>query len=497
MTKTTQKLRDIQKKLYALQYAANLIDFDSQAVAPSEGYPGRGEALEVLSGLKYEIIADPALPDLLRQARKEPLSEQQAAEVRELQRMYDEISKIPAEEYAAFVKLTTESVNAWEKAKAASDFSMFAPYLEKIVDYRRRMAAYFDPDKKPYDVWLDQYEKGLSMVQCDQFFAQLKAEIQPLVQAIVQKGEGASCDFLNNTWPVEGQKKLSEAVMTIMGVDHGHCVLGESEHPFTQELYKGDVRITTQYYENDLLSNLYSVIHECGHALYELHMADRLQYTCLSGGASMSLHESQSRLCENYLGRSLPFIRNLWPVLQQQFPQQLEHVTPEEFYKAANQCQPSLIRTEADEVTYCLHIMVRYELEKCLLDGSLTVAELPKAWNAMMKELLGVDVPDDARGVLQDIHWAEGSFGYFPSYALGTAYGAQILAEMYKTLDVNGLLEAGDWGPINDWLEKKIWQYGKEKTPDQLLYSACGAEFDPRIYTSYLVEKYAAIYGLS
>lgn len=496
MTETMQALRDLQKKLYAFQFALNVIDFDAQTVAPSESYPGRGEALEVLSGIKYSLIADPSLPALLEKARSEERTEQEAAEVAELQRMYDETSKIPAQEYAAFVKLTTAAVNAWEKAKAASDFSLFAPYLEQIVAYRRRTAAYFDANKAPYDVWLDQYEKGLSMAQCDAFFDQLKAVIQPLVKEIGQRGAKIPCDFLKGTWPIEAQKMLSAAVMKLMGIDESHCVLSESEHPFTTEFYKGDVRITTHYHEDDMASNLYSVIHEGGHALYELHMADRLQYTCLSGGASMGLHESQSRLCENYLGRNLGFIRSLWPTLTELFPAQLAGVTPEAFYKAVNQCQPSLIRTEADEVTYCLHVMVRYELEKRLMDGSLAVKDLPAAWNAQMKELLGVEVPDDAHGVLQDIHWACGDLGYFPSYALGTAYGAQMMASMRKELDVDGLLEAGNWAPITGWLEERIWQYGKEKTPAQLLQNACGGAFDPKFYTDYLVEKYSAIYQL-
>ena len=496
MTETMQALRDLQKKLYAVQFALNVIDYDAHTVAPRESYTGRGEALEVLSSIKYNLIADPALPALLEKARGEERTEQEAAEIAELQRLHDETSKIPAQEYAAFVKLSTAAINAWEKAKNASDFSLFAPYLEQIVAYRRRTAAYFDADKAPYDVWLDQYEKGLSMAQCDAFFDRLKAVIQPLVKQIGQKGAAIPCNFMEGTWPVEAQKKLSAAVMKRMGIDPDHCQLGESEHPFTTEFYKGDVRITTHYHEDDMVSNLYSVIHEGGHALYELHMANRLQYTCLSGGASMGLHESQSRLCENYLGRSLAFVKNLWPTLIDLFPAQLAGVTPEAFYKAVNQCRPSLIRTEADEVTYCLHVMVRYELEKRLMDGSLAVKDLPAAWNAWMKELLGVDVPDDAHGVLQDIHWAGGDLGYFPSYALGTAYGAQMMAAMRRDLDVDGLLEAGDWGPINAWLEERIWQFGKEKTPAQLLENACGAAFDPKYYTDYLVEKYSAIYGL-
>lgn len=496
MNDAMNRLRALQKQMYALQYALNLIDYDAQTVAPREGYAGRGEALEVLTASHYALIADPALPALLENARQGELTPQQAAELAELQKQYDQLSRIPAAEYAAFAKLTNQAQNAWEKAKAASDFSLFAPFLEQIVAARRRFAAYFDPGKAPYDVWLDQFEKGLSMAQCDEFFAQLKVTLQPLVRRIVTEGKAPAAAFLQNTWPLEAQRALSAYLMELMGLDAGHCQLGESEHPFTNELYKGDVRITTHYHENDLASSMYSVIHEGGHALYELHIADRLAYTCLSGGASMGLHESQSRLYENYLGRSLPFIRCIWPELAKLFPNQLAGVSAEQFYRAVNQCRPSLIRTEADEVTYCLHVMVRYELEKRLLAGSLAVADLPAAWNAQMKELLGVDVPCDAQGVLQDIHWACGDLGYFPSYALGTAYGAQIMAKMRSELDVDALLEAGQLAPINAWLEDRIWQYGKEKSPAWLLQNACGAPFDPRCYTDYLVKKYSEIYQL-
>lgn len=496
MNNVMQSLRELQKKLYALQFAMNVVDFDANTIAPAESFSGRGEALEVLSGMKYQLIANPSVPALLEQAKTEPLTEQQAAEVRELLRIYNETSKIPANEYAAFVKLTSESVNAWGKAKAASDFSIFAPYLEQIVEYRRRFAAYFDASKAPYDVWLDQFEQGLSMEQCDAFFAQLKTTIQPLVQKITQSNTKINTDFLKATWPIEDQRKLSDFLMDTLNIDRNHCQIAESEHPFTTEFYKGDVRITTHYHENDMASNVYSVIHEGGHALYELHMADRLQYTCLSGGASMGLHESQSRLFENYIGRSKEFIQFIWPKLNELFPTQLANVTAEDFYKAVNLCEPSLIRIEADEVTYCLHIMVRYELEKRLMNGTLAVKDLPAAWNAQMKELLGVDVPDDAHGVLQDIHWAGGDLGYFPSYALGTAYAAQMVAQMRKTLDVDSLLKNGTLAPINEWLEQRIWQFGKEKTPAELLQNACEQPFDPSYYTDYLVKKYSAIYDL-
>lgn len=496
MTNAVKTLRRIQKQMYGLEYAMAALDYDAQTVAPSESAEGRGDALEQLSSMHYSLAASPELPRLFEEARAGELTEQEAAEVHELEKQYNQISRIPQDEFAAFTKLTSNAVSAWEKAKSASDFSLFAPYLEKIVATRRHFGQLLDSTKPAYDVLLDQFEEGLTMEKCDVFFNQLKEVITPLVRRIVTEGKAPRADFLNNRWPIDRQRELSSQVMDLMRIDKSHCILGESEHPFTSGFSKWDVRITTHFHEEDMASNLYSVVHEGGHSLYELHLADRLEGTCLADGASMSIHESQSRLFENYIGRSLPFVKCIWPLLTALFPEQLKGVTAEDFYKAINTCQPSLIRTESDEVTYCLHIMVRYEIEKQLMNGTLEVKDLPKTWNALMKELLGVDVPCDAQGVLQDIHWACGDIGYFPSYALGTAYAAQIVAAMRKELDVDALVEEGDLAPINDWLTQHIWQYGKEKNPEWLIQNACGAPFDPKFFTDYLVEKYSAIYEL-
>ncbi len=496
MTQAMTTLRGLQHRLYAYNYAMNVIEYDDATIAPAGSSEGRGEALEELSGAVHAILSDPALPNLLNEARSGELTVQEAAEVRELQRLYDQISRIPADEYAAFAKLTGVAQSVWTKAKRTNDFALFAPYLEQIVDTRRRWAAYFDPDKAPYDVWLDQFERGASMEQLDAFFAKLRSRIVPLLKKIEASPCQPRTDFLDQEWPLEQQKELSARVMALMGVDPDHCVLAESEHPFTTEFYKGDVRITTHYFPRDLANNLYSVVHESGHALYEMHIADRLKYTVLAGGSTMGVHESQSRLFENYIGRSKGFVHTLWPVLNELFPQQLSGVTEREFYCAVNRAQPSLIRTEADELTYCLHVMVRYELEKQLLDGSLAVKDLPAAWNEKMKEYLGVDVPDDARGCLQDVHWAGGDLGYFPSYALGSAYGAQMIREMRRTLDLDALLDAGNLAPIEAWLEERIWQYGRELEPAQLVQNACGGAFDAEYFAQYLEEKYSDIYNL-
>ena len=285
--------------------------------------------------------------------------------------------------------------------------------------------------------------------------------------------------------------------MDVMGLDPAHVGLSTTEHPFTTSLGSHlDERITTHYYEEDFASSLYSVIHEGGHALYDTGSDDSLAYTVLDGGVSMGIHESQSRFYENLLGRSRAFCDYLFPVLAETFPAQMAGHNAEELYRALNRAEPSLIRTEADELTYCLHVLVRYELEKRVMAGELAVHDLPGEWNRLYKEYLGVDVPDDKHGVLQDSHWSGGSIGYFPSYALGSAYGAQFLRKMKETVDVDDCLRRGDFAPINQWNRQHIWQYGCLYRPGELFEQAAGATFDPTVYANYLEEKFSSLYNL-
>ena len=457
MKDSIKALRELEKRLYAYQYAMAVADYDSETVAPPESSAGRAEAMEVLSRAYFDQLVSADTAALLQRAAADAETEQEKAEVRELQRSYDEIGKIPAEEYAAFTKLTQESMPAWGKAKRGNDFASFAPYLEKIVESLRAQAHYFAPDRDPYEVWLDRYEHGLTIAQCDTFFAALRETIVPLLAAIKERGSAIRTDFLYQNWPIEQQRKLSKKIMEVWGLDPDHCVLGETEHPFTSGFWHGDVRITTHYMPQDMFSNLYSVAHEGGHALYEL---------------------------------------NVDPTLLELFPQQLNGVTEEEIYRAVNRAEPSLIRTEADELTYSLHIMVRYELEKALMQGTLTVADLPAAWNAKYKEYLGVDVPDDTHGCLQDIHWAMGDMGYFPSYALGSAYSAQAVDDLRKTMDLDAQWAEGNMQPLKDALRSRVWQHGRAKEPQWLVQSLCGGAFDAAHYTNYLKNKYTELYGL-
>lgn len=493
-SETMQAIRRIEKRLFAYNYAIALIQTDEETVAPAESGEGRGEALETLAGDVYAQIAGSELPILLDAAEKEPLDETEAAEIRELRRQNDQYAKVPAGEYAAAQRLFHDSRTAWHKAKAAGDFSLFAPYLERCVETRRRWAGYFAPGRDLYETWLDQYQPGLTVAQADRFFATVRSTVVPLLRELQEKGTPPRTDFLAGPWDVEKQKQLSAYVMEVMGLTNAHCVLGETEHPFTQQLYDGDVRITTHYYQQDVTSSLFSVIHEGGHALYELHVSPALRYTVLAEGSCIGIHESQSRLFENYVGRSREFLSFLWPKLNELFPEKLRGVSAEEFYRAVNRVAPSLIRTEADEMTYPLHVLVRYELEKQLFAGTLAVRDLPAAWNRLYREYLGVIVPDDAHGVLQDVHWSQGDFGYFPGYALGTAYAAQMVAAMRGHLDFAACCRSGDLAPVVRWQTERLWQYGKSRTPDELIRSDCGGKFDPQCFAAYLERKYREIY---
>lgn len=496
MKESLQALRALEKQLYAYHYALNVIDFDQATAAPDGSADGRAEACEVLSRASFDLLVNDGTAALLRRAAADARTGQERAEVRELQRAYDEIARIPPAEYAAFTKLTQQSVPAWTKAKRTNDFALFAPYLARIVEARRAQAHCFAPDRDPYEVFLDRYERGLTIERCDAFFAALRAAIVPLLAEIRRRGAPIRTDFLTQDWPLDGQRRLSQRIMELWGLDPAHCRLAESEHPFTTEFWRGDVRITTHYQPQDVFSSMFSVAHEGGHALYELNIDPAYDYTAVTGGSSMGVHESQSRLFENYVGRSRPFIHCLYPTLCSLFPSQLDGVSEEEVWRAVNRAEPGLIRTEADELTYALHIMVRYELEKALMQGTLAVADLPAAWNAKYREYLGAEVPDDAHGCLQDIHWSMGDLGYFPSYALGSAYGAQAIADLRKTMDLDAQWAAGDLAPLKAALRERVWQYGNVKEPQWLVTSLCGGAFDPQYYTRYLTEKYTALYRL-
>ena len=491
-------LLKLQARQSAYAHAMDLIWYDGDTAAPKGTAANRAHSLEILSEEAYRISTGAETVALLEflDEHKAELSARERRMVELLLKEIRRLQRIPLDEYTAHQRLTVEAGDVWERAKAASNFALFEPYLERLFDDAKRFARYCAPDKDPYDYWLNEFEEGLDQAKCDAFFSTLRAHIVPLL-AEIRTREPISNAMLMGHFPAPEQEKLARRIMDVMGLDPAHVGLASTEHPFTASLGSHfDERITTHYYEDYVASSLYSVIHEGGHALYDTNSADDLAYTVLDGGVSMGIHESQSRFFENLLGRSRPFCEYLFPVLKELFPAQMAGHTAEEFYRAVNRAEPDLIRTEADELTYPLHIMVRYELEKRLMAGGLTVRELPGEWNRLYREYLGVEVPDDAHGVLQDIHWAQGAIGYFPSYAFGSAYGAQFLRRMRETVDVDGCLRAGNFAPINRWLRERVWRFGRAYKPAELFERATGEAFDPTAFTSYLEEKFGELYQL-
>lgn len=490
------KLAELQKKMYAYGMARGALTLDAATVAPKGTAEGRGIALGVLAGEEHKLFASPETGELLDFLwdRRDELDRLRRRQVEELRRSYAQLTRIPAQEYMEYTQLVNQAEDLWRRAKEGSDFELFRPALEKLVAFKIKFAGYYDAAKAPYDALLDEYERGVTMEYLDGFFSTLRERIVPLIRAIGEKKQPDD-SFLHRHYPVGAQRRFSEYLMEVLELDRNHCGLGETEHPFTHCTNNKDVRITTHYYEDDVSASMYTVIHEGGHAKYELDICDEVQYTSLGNGASTGVHESQSRFYENLIGRSRPFIQAIFPQMREFFPEQFKDVTAEQFYRAVNKVQPSPVRIGADELTYCLHIMVRYEVEKQLFSGTLEVRDIPEAWKRLYKEYLGVDVPDDRRGCLQDSHWTYGDFGYFPSYALGSAYGAQMLKNMERDIDVWGPVSRGDLSQVSGWLKEKVHRYGRLLEPADVVKNACG-RFDPNLFADYLEKKYTELYGL-
>ena len=490
-------LKKFQATMAAYNHALGVLYLDATTAAPSDTWEGRGRTMEIMSEITYKLSTDPENEEVLSylEAHLEELDDQTKREVEVLRKGFDQTKKIPAEEYVSYSVLMNDAQAVWAKAKNEDDFASFAPYLEKIMDYNRKFAGYYNPEMKPYDALLNEYEEGLNMETLDAFFSQLRSVIVPLI-AKIKAVPQIDDSFLYKHYPVAVQREFSDYLMEVLGMDRTHCGIAETEHPYTTNFNNKDVRITTHYYEDNLVSSMFSVVHEGGHALYELGADDKYNYTALSGGVSMGIHESQSRFYENIIGRSRAFVHAIFPKVKELFPEQLAGVDEDMFYRAINKAEPSLIRTEADELTYALHVMVRYEIEKQLIAGTLTVAQVPAEWKRLYKEYLGVDVPNDREGCLQDSHWSGGSVGYFPSYALGSAYGPQMLSKMEAELgDIWTDVAKGDLSRITGWLKANIHCHASFKKPGALFEEVCG-KFDAAYYTDYLTKKYTELYGL-
>ncbi|WP_085992063.1 carboxypeptidase M32 [Oceanobacillus senegalensis] len=416
--------------------------------------------------------------------------------ITECEEIYDKNRKIPNEEYKAYVMLQSKSEAIWQKAREKADFSMFQPYLEELVEYNKRFANYWGYDKNIYDALLHNFEPGITTELLDDVFPKLRHAIIKLLDKINASDNKPNAAVLKGYFPKTKQKEFTIKVLKEIGYSFDSGRLDDTIHPFEITLNRNDVRITTRYDEEDFRMAVFGTIHEAGHALYEQNISPKLDRTPLATGTSMGIHESQSLFWENIISRSKPFWQYYYKQFKTYAPGNFQDVSMDEFYRAVNEVKPSFIRIEADELTYPLHIMIRYELEKALMNDEIKVADLPHLWNEKMVDYLGIEPPTDREGVLQDIHWSSGDFGYFPSYALGYMYATQFYHTMSKELDVEELVATGEFAPINEWLLRNIHQYGKTKKPLQLLEEITNEKLSSDYLVAYLTRKYVDIYQI-
>lgn len=494
-------LRGRLRELAHVKETLNLLEWDQETMMPERAAQKRAETVAYLSGTWHEkflgINHDKLLEKLYQRHREGELSLRDAALVREVWRDYERAAKLPQSFVEDFAELTSRAQGVWAKAREQNDFNAFKPLLEKIVAQSRKKAELWGAPKMPYDALLDEYEPGMIADELSATFAELRAELVPFVEAIQQAGR-IKAKPLKGTFSVEEQKKFSRFLAEALGFDLAAGRIDESVHPFSASTHPYDVRITTRYSEKNPWHAISNVIHECGHAFYAQDLSGREYGTPLGEGASLGIDESLAYFWESMVGKSRHTWKYLYPKLKRHFPGQLKAYTVHDFYLHINQIQPGLIRLEADEVTQILHIQVRFELEKELLEGTIEAKHLPELWDAKMRDYLGVKVPDDARGVLQDVHWSAGIFGYFPTYTLGNLYAAQLhLAVRRDVPDFDKRLARGDFAPIRQWLKRTIHQHGRRYPPQELLRRATGERLAVAPFMEYLKAKYKALYHVS
>ncbi len=472
------------------------VDWDMQVMMPHKGAMQRANQAAALAGQVHLLATDPALGDAIAAMEGETsLDEAERADVREARRFYDREAKLPARLVTERAQAVALAQGAWEEARPKNDFGSFVPYLEKVVALTREMAALL---KKTcaYDALLDEYEPGMTEAELRRIFADLKGRLLPLLDAVKGAPKRPDASILHGHFPRERQRAFCLKVIAEMGFDLDAGRLDESAHPFTNGTFQ-DVRLTTRYIEDFLPAALFGAMHEAGHGIYEQGL-DAGKYRDPAGQAcSLGIHESQSRFWENVIGRSRPFWECHFKPLKEAFPEALGGATAESFYGAVNNVAPSLIRVEADEATYNLHILVRFDIESGLLAGDVQPKELPGLWNAKMKEYLGITPPSDRDGVLQDIHWSAGLIGYFPTYALGNLYAAQFREAMAREIpDLAARLANGDLMAVKRWLNEKIHRHGRRWLAGELCQKVTGKPLGAGPFISYLKDKYAGIYGI-
>lgn len=501
--KALATLTEQSKEITLLSHTAALLGWDQETYMPPAAIDERGQQQALISALIHQRITSDALAEALSELGasdasplgKAELSWHERRTVRSLWRAYSKRKKIPEKFIREEAATASTAQAAWVKAREANDFKAFLPHLEKTVDLSLEKAEYLGYQNEAYDALLDQYEPDSKAADVARVFQGLAAELVPLVEQIISH-PAPNDAFLQQSYPLADQEAYSKKVLEAMGYDFSMGRLDVVAHPFCTTLGRKDVRTTTHYYEKDFTKSLYSVIHEGGHALYEMGFADDLP-DILAEGTSLGIHESQSRTWENMIARSRPFWQKQFPELQKTFPTQLASVKADDVWRAVNKVEKSLIRIYADEVTYSLHIMLRFNLELALMRKDLKPKDIPGAWNDESKRLLGIVPPSDADGCLQDVHWSMGGIGYFPTYALGNLYGAMFMEKAQADIpDLWTRIASGDLATLRGWLKTNIHQYGAAKTPGELLQDVCGKPLDHKAFMAYLKNKYTELYKL-
>lgn len=499
MSKTFETLEPYLEKAMAFQTARSLFEWDDQTIAPSTAADYTAKVVGIISDEYMKCLINDDVRKLMKKLMEkkehEELTDKEKAIIKELHKTYDQLESIPPQEYREFNELTLVSNRAWAKAKKDNNFEHFAPFLKKIIDYKKRFAGYrAKKNQDPYEVLLGDFEECFGIKDLDIFFDKIKSEIVPLLKQVSKKSDTIDKSYNYLNYDVNKQKEFCKYLSGYIGFDFNRGIIAESAHPFTLQLHNHDVRITDKYNEDNLESAMFSIIHETGHALYEMNIDDTLTQTLVGTGASMGMHESQSRLYENIIGRSEAFWTPIYAKLVEAYPENLNNISLDHFIKGINKAEPSLIRTESDELSYPLHIIIRYEIEKMIFSGEADVDKLPELWNKKYQEYLGLTPTNDAEGILQDVHWSYGEFGYFPSYAIGSAVASQLNAKMMDVMPIEDYLKEGNLTPIREYLRDTIHKYGATKNTNQLLKDVTGEEFNADFYVDYLKNKYEKLY---
>lgn len=502
MTSDIDLLKNLLFELSDLHKIQAVLSWDQRTMMPPLGAPARAEQLASLSRVIYQKSTSSELGKLLDALdpleKSLPYESDDASLIRVARRDYEKQRRVPADLRVEMTRSGSLASQAWVEARRQSNFAMFLPYLEKNVELKHRYIECYAPYEDAYDVLLDDFEPGMKTAEVSAIFLNLKQELLPLVADIANRGDAVPDDCLHGIFPADRQRAFALSILERFGFSGDSWRLDPTVHPFASGSSPTDIRITTKYVEDFINPCLFGSMHECGHGLYENGVSPSLYRTPLARGASLGMHESQSRMWENLVGRSRAFWVYFYPRLQTAFPEQFRDISQETFYRAINKMHPSLIRIEADEATYNMHIILRFELEREIFAGNLPLKDLPQAWNERMKTYLGIEVPDDSKGVLQDIHWSSGQFGYFPTYSLGNIIACQIWEKALAAMpDLPVQFARGEFQGLRGWLRANLHCHGRKFTPQETLEKVTGTGIRVDPYLAYLKDKARDIYGLS